>query len=269
MSGPFSWVSPVRPALIAALVGLTLGLLGCAGSSTTTAPGALPSAFPDHSANEIRSALQRPADTLERFSAKARVTVRTPNKNRSFNANIRQERADSLFMRFSLFGFEGGRMLMTPDSVFVYDSRKHTLRVGPIADAQAFLPAPVASGEVFANLLGLVTPDDRTNWTVTADSTHYYLSNPSETQRWTVDPRRWRVVHYKRRSTEGDVLEVRTFSNFKQVQGLSLPHSVTFRRPVDDALARLDYRSIALNPSGLSYDLGVPSNVPRTPIRSR
>ena len=263
------WAAPLRPALFTALVALGLGLLGCAGSSETTAPGALPSAFPNHSAPEIRTAIQSPTDTLERFSADARVTVRTPDKNRSFNADIRQQRADSLFMRFSLFGFEGGRMLMTPDSVFIYDSRKQTLRVGPIADAQAFLPAPVASGEVFANLLGLVAPDNGTDWTVTADSSHYYLVNADETRRWTVDPRRWRVVQYKRRTPDGDVLEVRNFSDFKPVQGFSLPHSVTFRRPVDDASARLDYRSIALNPTGLSYDLGISSTVPRKPIRSR
>ena len=259
----------IRPLCLSALVALTLGLVGCAGSSETTAPGVLPSAFPNHSAQEIRTEIQRPSDTLQRFSAEARVTVRTPDKNRSFNADIRQQRADSLFMRFSLFGFEGGRMLMTPDSVFLYDSRAQTLRVGPLADAQAFFPAPLASGEVFTNLLGLVAPDNGTDWTVTADSAHYYLSNASETQRWTVDPRRWRVVQYKRRTPDGDVLEIRKFSDFQSVQGLSLPHSVTFRRPVDNASAQLDYRSIALNPSGLSYDLGVPSTVPRKPIRSR
>ena len=267
--GTLGRTSPIRPALLTALVALTLGLVGCAGSSETTAPGVLPSAFPNHSAQEIRTEIQRPSDTLQRFSAEARVTVRTPDKNRSFNADIRQQRADSLFMRFSLFGFEGGRMLMTPDSVFLYDSRAQTLRVGPLADAQAFFPAPVASGEVFANLLGLIAPDDNTDWTVTADSAHYYLSNENETRRWTVDPRRWRVVQYKRRTPEGEVLEVRNFSTFKSVQGIALPHAVTFRRPVDDASARLDYRSIALNPSGLSYDLGVPSTVPRKPIRSR
>jgi len=260
---------PVRPVLFTVFTALALGLFGCAGSSETTAPGVLPSAFPNHSAEEIRTAIQSPTDTLERFSANARVTVRTPDRNRSFNADIRQQRADSLFMRFSLFGFEGGRMLMTPDSVFVYDSRKQTLRVGPIADAQAILPAPVASGEVFANLLGLVAPDNGTDWTVTADSAHYYLSNPAETRRWTVDPRRWRVVQYRRQTPDGDLLEVRKFSAFQTVQGLSLPHSVTFRRPVDDASAHLDYRSIALNPTGLSYDLEIPSNVPRKPIRSR
>jgi outer membrane lipoprotein-sorting protein len=256
----------LRPLLLVALV--ALGLLGCSSSSKTTAPGVLPSAFPNHSAEEIRARIQAPTDSLQRFTADARVTVRSPDDNRSFNADIRQQRADSLFMRFSLFGFEGGRMLLTPDSVYFYDSRKKTLRVGPVAEVQEIFPAPLASGEVFANMLGLVAPPNGPGWTVTADSARYYLSNASGTKRWTVDPRRWRVVRFERRTTDGQLLEVRSFSNFKTVAGISLPHSVRFRRPSEKLAARLDYKAITLNPSGLSYELGVPDGVPRKPLRS-
>ena len=259
----------LRSAALLALGGLALGLFGCGGASNTTAPTVLPSAFPNHSANEIRAEIERPTDTLRRFSAEARVTVRSPKENRSFNADIRQERSDSLFMRFSLFGFEGGRMLMTPDSVFIYDRRKGTVRVGPVAEAQQFLPAPVASGQVFANLLGVVAPQPGPGWSLRSDSVRYYLASPDSTERWTVDPRRWRVVRYERRGANGDVLEVRRFSDFRMVEGVPLPHSVTFRRPPDDLTASLTYQSIDLNPSGLSFSLGVPASVPRTPLRGR
>lgn len=246
-----------------------MGLLGCSGPASTRAPGALPSAFPTHSAAEIRTQIQAPTDTLRRFAGRARIRVRAPAQNRSFNAEIRQERADSLFMRFSLFGFEGGRMLLTPDSVFFYDSRKQTLRVGPVAQAQRLLPAPVASDEVFENLLGLVAPGAQTRWTVTADSARYRLSNPSGTETWTVDPRRWRVIQYTRSAPDGTVLEVRRFSDFRRVQGVTLPRVVTFRRPSEDLLARIAYEDVRLNPAGLSYGLGVPSGVPRKPLQSR
>ena len=251
------------------MLALILGLLGCGSSESARAPGALPSAFPSHSAAEIRDRIQTPTDTLRRFSGRARVRVRAPEQNRSFNADIRQERADSLFMRFSLFGFEGGRMLLTPDSVFFYDSRKQTLRVGPVAQAQRLLPAPVASDDVFENLLGLIAPGAQTQWTVTADSAQYRLSNPSGTETWTVDPRRWRVIQYTRSAPDGTVLEVRRFSEFRSVQGVILPRVVTFRRPSDDLLARIAYKELRLNPSGLSYGLGVSSSVPRQPLQSR
>jgi hypothetical protein len=197
------------------------------------------------------------------------VSVRTPQENRSFNASVRQRRADSLLMRFSLFGIEGGRMLLTPDSVFFYDRRRHTLRVGPIAEAKQLLPAPVASNEVFANMLGLIAPDPGTDWTVEADSSLYYLTAPGGQRRWTVDPSHWRTVRYVEEAADGTVIEKRQFSDFRLVNGVVVPHRVIFRRPPDDLMARIEYERIRLNPTTLSFDLGVPANMPRTPIRGR
>lgn len=197
------------------------------------------------------------------------MQVRSPQQRRSFNAQIRHRRADSLFMRVSLFGFEGGRLLLTPDSVFFYDARKNTLRTGGIDQAQQLLPAPIATDAVFENLLGLLAPGPETQWRVEADSSLYYVSNTSETETWTVDPSRWRVVRYTRESADGTVLDVRRYGNFQSVQGTSLPHSVTFRRPADDQSATITYKEFRLNPSELSLSLGVPAEVPRRPLRSR
>jgi len=172
-------------------------------------------------------------------------------------------------MRVSLFGFEGGRLLLTPDSVFFYDSRKQTLRTGPVSQAQRLLPAPVATDAIFENLLGLIAPGPETDWNVRADSSLYYVSNASETEKWTVDPSRWRVVRYSRESPDGTVLEVRRYGDYRSVQGVSLPHSVTFQRPDDDQTATISYEEIRLNPSGLSFGLDVPSEIPRRPIQSR
>jgi len=264
---PVSLRSPVRPLLIT--FALSLGLLGCSGSSSTRTSGDLPARFPDHSAAEIRSQIQASSDTLRQYSAEARVRVQSPGENRSFNATIRHRRADSLFMRASLFGFEGGRLLLTRDSVFFYDSRRRTLRTGPISQAQQLLPAPVATDEVFENMLGLIAPGPETQWRVSADSSLYYVTNPSETERWTVDPSQWRVVRYSREAPDGTVLEVRRYGDFRSVRGLSLPHSVTFQRPADDQSAAITYKEFRLNPSGLSFALGVPSEIPRKPLQSR
>jgi hypothetical protein len=172
-------------------------------------------------------------------------------------------------MRFTLFGMEGGRMLMTPDSVFFYDRRRSTLRVGPITEAQRLLPAPVASDEAFANMLGVVAPDPGTDWTVTADSSLYQLTDPSGRRQWTVDPSRWRTVRYVETTPDGRVVERRSFSNFRLVDGVVVPHTVVFRRPPDNMMAQINYENIRLNPSGLSFELGVPSSMPRKPIGAR
>lgn len=240
--------------------------MGCSGPESTRSPTALPDAFPDHSSSDIRSRLLQASDTLHQFSAKARVNVQTPKENRSFNAEIRQERADSLFMRFSLFGFEGGRMLLTPDSVFVYDSRKQTLRVGGVDAVQQLFPVPVTDN-VFENMLGLVVPDNHTDWSVRADTAHYYLTDPAQRREWTVDPGTWRVLRYTKTNANGTLLEERRFSNYKMVQGISLPHRVVFQRPQENLKARIDYEGIQLNPSDLSFELGAPADIPRRTLR--
>jgi hypothetical protein len=120
---------------------------------------------------------------------------------------------------------------------------------------------------VFANMLGLAAPDGPTDWTVTSDSVHYYLSDPSGQQQWTVDPRHWRVVRYTKTDSNGTLLEERRFSEFQTTQGVTLPHRVIFQRPSENLKARIDYNHIQLNPSGLSFALGVPTNVPRKPLR--
>lgn len=262
-------VSDLRPFPLVLVLAVSHALLSCSGPSATTAPGTMPEAFPTHSADQIRTLIRKPTDTLRALQGEARVSVRTPTRDRSFNATIRQRRADSLFMRFSLFGMEGGRMLMTPDSVFFYDSRNRSLRLGPIADAEALMPVPVAAGDVFDNMLGLSAPTDGTSWTVEADSSLYYLSDPSGRRTWTVDPSRWRVVRYQEETADGSVAESRQFSNFRKVNGVVLPHQVVFRRPAEDLMARIDYETIQLNPSNLSFGLGVPANVPRRPFNEQ
>ena len=252
--------------LLAVLLAGSLFASGCGSSAPTTAP-ALPEAFPNHSASQIRSLIAQSTDSLHSFSAEARVTVRTPNRNRSFNAEVRQRRADSLFMRFSLFGIEGGRLLLTPDSVLFYDSRNRTLRTGPLSQAQQLLPAPVASGRIFENMLGLLTPRQNANWSVQADSSQYFMSTPNTTTRLLVDPGRWRVVRFTKENDSGTVVDERLFTNFRQVDGVLIPHRVIFRRPADNLMAMIRYRSVNLNPSNLSFELGVPPQIPRRPLR--
>lgn len=251
-------------------LGLTLFVVlllsGCAGSGSTTAPG-LPDAFPNHSSDQIRTQIVGASDTVRSYSAKARVNVQTPQQNQSFNAVVRHRRADSLFMRFSLFGIEGGRLLLTQDSVFFYDTRNTVLRVGPVEAVQQLFPAPVSSEQFFDNMMGVIAPAARSNWSIQSDSTLYYLSDPADRQRYTVDPMRWRVVRYEKRSDTGTVLQKRLFSNFRSVDGLVLPGRLMFQHPPDDLRAVVTYKEMDLNPSDLSFRLNVPEQVPRRSFR--
>lgn len=263
MPSPYKDRRSLSPLLYVLLLASIVGLAGCSGSkSTAEAPG-LPEAFPNHSAQQIHQLITAQTDTLDGFRADARMTVRSPRQSGSFNAEIRQARADSLWMRMSRFGFEGARLLITRDSFFVHNRLENQMMVGTVDEAQQFLAAPVTSEDAFVNMLGLISPDPDVDWSVNADSLRYYLKSPSGRQTYAIDAMTWRVTRYARTNADGDVIEERLFGEFETVNGVVLPTRVVFRNRPEDAMVMLAYENLALNPDGLSFDFRVPPDVPR------
>lgn len=248
-----------------AVILVPLLVAGCSGPRTAAESG-LPEAFPSHSAQQIHRLIQGDTDTLTAFTAKARMTVRSPQRSGSFNAEVRQSRDDSLWMRMSRFGFEGARVLITRDSFFVHNRMQNQLMVGTVDEARSFLAAPVTSEEAFTNMLGLITPDPDTEWSVGADSLHYYLTSPGGRVTYTVDPIRWRVIRYARTGPNGDLVEERMFSDFTTIDGVTVPKQVLFRNRPENAMAMLNYESITLDPDNLTFDFSVPSGARRVQL---
>lgn len=254
-------------ALLSLVVGLGLLAGGCGSSAPTTASPEFPDRFPNHTVEQIRGEILHASDTLRSFSGKARITVQSPEQTQTFNAVVRQRRADSLFMRFSKLGFEGGRLLLTQDSVFFFDTRKAVLRVGSVEEVQEIVPVPVSSDQLFLNMLGLIAPSASGAWSLQSDSSFYYLSGRATDERYVVDPTRWRVVRYVEKSSTGTVQRKRLFSDFEPVEGLQVPRRVEFRRPANSLKAVISYQTMTFNPTRLSLSIDVPSQVPRRPFR--
>lgn len=248
---------------------VALFFAGCSGARDATVAPGLPDAFPGHTSQQIYAQIATASDTLHSFRAKAKMTVRSSQQNGSFNAEVRQVRDDSLWMRMSRFGFEGARVLVTTDSFFVHNRLQNHLMVGSVDEAQSLLAAPVTSDEAFRNMLGLIAPEPGVNWAVSADSSLYYLKDPSGRQSYVVDPQHWRVIRYARTDTSGNVIEERLFGEFTSVDGVSLPQRVVFRNRQQNALAMLAYESLSLNPNRLSFDFSVPSGTRRVQLPSR
>lgn len=249
------------------LLTLLLFAAGCAGTRPAAdLPTALPDAYPYHSAAQIRQLILDDVDSLRAFQARASLALRTPEQSGQFSADVRNRRNDSLYLSISPgLGIEAARALVTPDSFFLYDRIKNRLTYGSLVAAEAFLPGPLAGDDVFRNLLGLVAPEPDVAWQVEAEDDRYVLTDPAGLRTYVVDPALWRVVRYEERTPTGELVEERTFSEFDRFDGVYLPRRVAFRRPLDDTSASLYYRSLALNPGPLSFDLRVSSKAERVP----
>ena len=246
------------------LTGLTL-LSGCSGMlRLPSIRTKLPDAFPYHNAEQIHRYIVQSTDTLESFQAKASIAVRSPEENGRFNADIRDRRNDSLYISFSPgLGLHVARALVTPDSFFVYDRVKRQLTYGSLLHVEKRLPIPVSDADLFGNLLGIVSPEQDVDWKVEADSIYYYLYSPENTRKYIVDPGLWRIIRYEERTPDGALVEERTYTNFDLFGAVYLPRRIIIRRPLEDSIASIYYRSLTLNPPTLSFDLNVRASVER------
>lgn len=246
-------------------------LLAVAGCSSTRprgdAPAELPAAFPHHTPDQIRFNLLRPADTLRAFAARASLTLRSPQQSGQFSADLRSRRDDSLYLSISPgLGIEAARALVTPDSFFLYDRIRNNLTFGSLHDAEGILPPPLTGGDLFGSLLGLVAPDAGVAWQITADESHYLLRSPDGLQTFVVDPARWRVVRYERRTPTGEVVEEQVYSDFDRFGDVFLPRRVVFRRPTEETTATVYYRDLTINPDALTFTLRVSASASRALI---
>ncbi|HMB93868.1 MAG TPA: DUF4292 domain-containing protein, partial [Rhodothermales bacterium] len=243
----------------------TIWLAGCSGSRELADRPDLPDAFPNHTLAQIQQNVDTPAaDTLSTLKAKTSLTIRTPEQSASLSADLNQRRSDSLYMSLSPgLGIEAARVLITPDSFYVYDRIKKQLTYGSLAYASSFLPASLTGEDVFLTLLGFNVPDGNIDWEVTADSALYQLRDPSGRYQYTIDPTVWRVVRYEERTPSGDMLETRTFSDFDLIGGLFLPRRINLERPLDDTRIMVYYRDLTLNTTDLAFDLRVNDSAKR------
>lgn len=252
------------------LFALTMALwagAGCSGPKPADLQRELPEAFPNHSLGQIRQNVLAGTDTLTAFKAQGRIQMQTPEQSGRFGASLRQRRADSLLLSISAgLGLEAARILVTPDSFFVHERlMKSRLTYGALADAGEALPAPLATGDVFDNLLGLVAPEAGAGWQIRADGARYRLTDAAGRRIYVIDPALWRVVRYEERDTAGTLVEERVFSDFDRFDGVVLPRQVVFRRPLDDVRVALAYRDLTLNPAGLDFPFRVGSGTERVP----
>lgn len=240
----------------------------CGGSRPDdTAVRALPDAFPNHTVEQVQMFVTEHGDSLSSFKARASVSVKSPQQSASFGSSIDFRRADSLYLNVkAMLGIEAARALVTPDSFFVYDRIKRKLYYGDIDKAESVLPIPVAGAGIFELMLGLgFAPGS--NWTMTADTSHYVFQSADRLTHVTVDPRYWRIARYVKRDAGGAVSEERSYSDFSDFDGVVLPRRVVLSRPAEDTYASIYYNRLELNPASLELELSVSDNAERVHVR--
>ncbi|RMH55361.1 MAG: DUF4292 domain-containing protein [Bacteroidetes bacterium] len=244
-----------------------LVLTGCAGArrATDRLPDR-PAAFPRHTVDQILAEVHPLPDSIKAFRARANFALNSPWQSGRFSGDVVHRRGDSLYVSLSPgMGIEAARVLVTPDSFYLYNRIDREVIVGSMDQARTVLPPPFSADDLFRTLLGLPAPEPDVAWQVEADSSYYYLKSPDERRIYTVDPGLWRVIRYEERAPDGSLVEDRVYLDWDGFDGLYLPRRMIFRRPKDRTTATIYYRSVTLNPTGLSFSLRMNGQTTRIP----
>ena len=259
----------VRRLFSIGFVAVTFWIAGCGGSRPPLPDRPdLPDAFPMHSLAQIQNQIRLGVtDTLASFQGKASLALRSRELSGNVTARVEHRRQDSLYMSLTAtLGIEAARMLVTPDSFFVYDRLNKTLNYGSMDYAEGVLPATLTGDNVFPNLLGLLVPETDVAWQLDADTAYYHLRDEDGRRHYIIDPTVWRVVRYEERTAQGKLIESRNFAEYDVFDGVFVPRRIILRRPMDDTSISMYYRELTLNPPALSMTLRVGDSVERVLI---
>lgn len=227
----------------------------------------LPDRFPDHTPAEIGTFLRQGTDTLRSYTAESNAAIASALGSGHFTARTRHRRNDTMRVDVTVqLGIEASRILFTPDSFYVYDRIKNTVYHGDISNAARLLPTPWISPELFLDVLGFPDADIGPDWTVTSDSTRYYLTNETGRISLFVDPTRWRIERVEMRTDDNKLVEQKSYLDFRTFDGLDLPSRIVIRRPVDKISATIQHRTIDLNPESIDLTFTVKDDATYVPI---
>ncbi len=242
-----------------------LAMMGCASTSyVSRQSGTLPDGFPNHSLSEVLSTLPAYPPELDRVFVEAQIAISSPEEKGRFTAKISYHRPDSMIARIGFpLGIEGARVLMAGDSAYVYDRIEKVLYTGSPERITAVLPQAVAGTQLIETATGFLTPDAGRSWSLSSDSLFYFIHSEDQTIRYLIDPSLWRVVGYRLSNSSGTIVEQRTYMDFDLINNILIPRRMVFSRPQEDTRLSMAIRRIDMDPSRLTFDLGVKEGVER------
>ena len=236
------------------LASFVLAGCGASGPLVRDAPGTDPPVgYPDHSVEQIVTAVAASVAPVLSVAADGRLTATTPEGTNEATFSLRTRLADStaVTVRAATLGLEAGRALVTPDSVFLSNRLAREFVVGPASAADRLVPGLGVDGRAARAALGLLVPEAGVAWSLVAENGRYRLSGRVEgaSRSYVVDPSVWRVVSVTEFDADGRERGRQSAEAFDTVDGVVLPRRVTLDG--QGARIELEHRRLVVNPDDL------------------
>ncbi len=249
----------------AVLVLLLATATGCAHTPVVPDAPAAPAGFPNHTRAQIVAAVAAAVAPVRAASADGTVAIKSGRLDQeatfSLRARLTGRRSDSLtvVVRGPL-GIEGGRGLVTADSLFGVDKINRVLYLGLASAAERFVPGAGSPEAAARAVLGLLVPEGGIAWSVRSDGTRYLLTGDiggGIRRVYTVDPALWRVVTVREYDQSGQLRGQQDVSAFEMVDGVPMPRRVHLAASGSEVT--FEHRRLALNPADLRLSFSRPT----------
>lgn len=242
---------------------IVLIIAGCAGSRPSPDPI---NPIKSYEMDSVMDSIWSPTlpTTLK---ARADLSMKTPLYSGTMVAEISHRLADSLLIIFRLrgLGIEGGRLLVTRDSLFFYERFSKTLRV---ADSNhPALPALFSVQNALEKMLGYVRPLQSPSLQLAPTEEGLLITDPDLSRAYTIDPVHWRTIQMTQKDASGKIVEAFYFSNYFEIGDGYFPRQIIYRNPSMDMNAILNYSSLSVNEPISSMSLALPDEVTRVPLQ--
>ena len=240
------------------VLALAVGVTGCSHREVAVVPTpATPAGYPSHTQEQIVAAVAAAVAPVRSASSDGRVTIRSGRIDQdapfSLRARLEGRRTDSVtvVVRGPL-GIEGGRGVVTADSVLAADRINRVLYVGLASAAERYVPGGATPEAAARVALGLLVPERSIAWAVRPENGRYTLTGrlPGGSRRsYTVDPALWRVVAVREYDAAGALRAQQDASGFELVDGVAMPRRVHVAGAGSEVT--FEHRRLAVNPDDL------------------
>ena len=140
---------------------------------------------------ELLSILDKNQIKYQNFAASAQITITQPDETRTINAKIRLKKDSVIWLSASLFGIEGARAILTPDSVKILNRLEQTYIAAPFSYFQKKYNVPLNFSSLQNILVGNVPDLNVAGFRATQDTLNYLLIKglDAEQMQYTLDGR--------------------------------------------------------------------------------
>jgi hypothetical protein len=218
---------------------------------------------------ELLGKIAAERSALGALAGKGELTFESPERSGSVFFRFAVRRPDSLLIRLQgPFGIEVGSLLLTPDASLFYNAMENTLLSGnaTMRRIQTFLPFPIDRGGLLDLFAGQIpTPRDTASLGVGREGDGLTLTGRYErsTTTWEIDPDDWTVRRMAVVDSSGTITLEAEASEFRSIDGISLPGRVRFAMPEEGRFLSVYFTSRTVNGDLPRFQLSVPPSARR------